>query len=216
LTGGSPMAPNEIDRFDYGQRVLHWVVALSFVLLLLTGLGFSYPSLYWINALLGGAATARALHPWAGLVFSAGMFWMFVTWVADMRIGPDDRAWLAAVRHYLRHEHDRVPSSGRYNAGQKLFFWLAAASALLLLVTGLPLWYPQGLLGSGRFAAGTLTFMRLLHYLGALASGLLLIPHFYLATVAVPGTLAAMLRGRVSRAWARHHHQRWFEEHAGR
>ena len=53
------MARNELQRHSYAHRVVHWTVGLSFLLLLLTGLAFSYPSLFWMTTILGGGAAAR-------------------------------------------------------------------------------------------------------------------------------------------------------------
>ena len=204
-----------IRRFSYGERIVHWVVGTSFVALLLTGLAFSYPSLFWITSLVGGGAAARALHPWIGLAFGIGLVAMFAVWVQDMFLDPDDRRWLRAIKHYAVHERDRVPPAGKYNAGQKAFFWLQTAFGVLLVISGLPIWLPDGVLGVGVSGAGLLTTMRLLHYVSALGGGLLLIVHIYLGTVAYPGTargmITALLRGegwlvnhkRVERLWRR-------------
>ena len=65
----------EIKRFTFAERVVHWVVGLSFLFLLLTGLAFSHPRLYWLTVFAGGGATARILHPWIGVAFVfAGLF----------------------------------------------------------------------------------------------------------------------------------------------
>ena len=66
------MRHGEIQRFTYLERVVHWVVGLSFLFLLLTGLAFSHPRLFWLTTLAGGGATARILHPWMGVAFTVG------------------------------------------------------------------------------------------------------------------------------------------------
>ena len=57
------MHADELSRFTFVERVVHWIVGLSFVLLLLTGLAFSYPSLFWITTLVGGGPSARGSSP---------------------------------------------------------------------------------------------------------------------------------------------------------
>lgn len=192
-----------IHRFSYAERLCHWLVGVTFVLLLLSGLALSYPSLFWLTAVLGGGPAARALHPIVGLVFAAGMAWMVVLWLREMFLDRQDVAWLKAVRHYAAGHRDRVPEAGKYNAGQKLFYWLQAGLAVVFLVTGIFLWFPS------TASAPVLVTMRLFHYLAGLGAGLLLIPHVYLGTVADPGTLQGMLTGAVTRGWARVHHPRW-------
>ena len=165
--------------------------------------------------LSGGGQTARFLHPWIGVLFSVSLGSMFFIWAKDMRLESNDREWLMAVRAYATRQKDGVPPAGKYNAGQKLFFWAMGLLGVSYLVSGVPLWMPAGVLGIGPFYGGTVNTMRLLHYATTLGGGGLLIVHVYLGTVAYPGTLGAMLHGRVSRGWARLHHPRWEKEQAG-
>ncbi|MFQ5704554.1 MAG: formate dehydrogenase subunit gamma [Gemmatimonadales bacterium] len=203
------MRPGDLDRFTLFERLVHWLVGLSFVLLLLTGLAFSYPALYWLTSLVGGGPTARLLHPWIGMLFSVGVVLMFVLWVSDMHVNETDVKWLRAIPHYARHENHKVPPVGKYNAGQKAFFWLQSVLGVVFLVSGIPLWMPAS------FGSGLLTISRVVHYAAALGGGLLLILHVYLGTVGFPGTARGMLYGRVSRAWAKLHHPLWYREKTG-
>ena len=192
-----------ISRFTFIERIVHWVVGITFVLLLGTGLAFSYPSLFWLTVLLGGGPSARALHPMVGAVFGVGLLCMFALWVRDMFLDREDRAWLGAIRHYAAHDRDRVPPAGKYNAGQKLFFWTQSVLGVVFVATGLLLWFPAS------FGAGWLNTARLLHYAATLGGGLFLIVHVYLGTIAYPGTARGMIDGKVTPAWARLHHPRW-------
>ena len=208
------MRRNHIERFQYTHRVVHWTVGLSFLLLLFTGLAFSYPKLFWLSAFLGGGAAARVVHPWAGIVFSVSLVLMILLWIKEMMLGKADWEWLAAIGHYAKHDRAKVPDAGKYNGGQKLYFWVESLLGVVLLLTGLPLWFPGGI-GGLEFGPALLTTMRLLHYLSALGAGLFLIVHIYLSTIAYPGTLGAMLSGSVSRGWAKLHHPLWYKEKAG-
>jgi len=198
-----------IQRFTFVERVVHWVVGLSFVFLLLTGLAFSHPRLFWLTSLVGGGPTARWLHPWVGILFALSLVAMFFLWLRDMGIDAEDRKWLRAIRHYAVHDKAKVPPAGKYNAGQKMFFWTMSGLGVAYLVSGVPIWLPGGVLGLGPFYGGAVNVMRLVHYLATIGGGLFLIVHVYLGTVAYPGTLGAMLHGRVTRAWAKMHHARW-------
>ena len=89
---------------------------------------------------------------------------------------------------------------------------------VVLLITGLLLWAPAwdvGNFGGNDFSAGTLAWMRLLHFLATVGAGLFLIIHVYLGTVAYPGTFIGMINGRVSVAWAKLHHPLWAKEKSG-
>ena len=113
-----------IVRYVFRERLMHALSGLSYVYLLLTGLAFWTPALYWIAVVLGGGYLTRLLHPWVGLVFSAAVLWMYLSWRRDMRITPEDRAWRRAMRFYMRNEDEKVPPAGRFNFGQKQLFWL--------------------------------------------------------------------------------------------
>src|SRR4029077_1332614 len=94
--------PRVICRYTMLERAIHWLAALTYVYVLLTGLAFYSPHLYWIAAILGGAPTSRFWHPWVALVFLASLVWMWRAWRSDMRITAVDRRWGKAVDHYIR------------------------------------------------------------------------------------------------------------------
>lgn len=202
----------DVRRFTYAERVVHWAVGLSFLFLLLTGLAFSHPRLFWLTTLVGGGPTARVLHPIVGVVFALSVGAMLALWARDMRVDAADRAWLRALRHYAVHDREKVPPAGKYNGGQKMFFWSMGALGAVYVLSGIPMWMPGGFLGLGPFYGTTVNVMRLVHYVATVAGGLLLIVHVYLGTVAYPGTLGAMLHGKVTRGWAKLHHPAWRHE----
>jgi len=57
-------------RYTLKERLTHWVAAVAYIYLLMTGLAFWSPWLFWVAVILGGAPVSRMLHPWAGLIFS--------------------------------------------------------------------------------------------------------------------------------------------------
>lgn len=195
-----------VPRFTAPQRVIHWTVGITFTGLLLSGLALAYPALFWLTALFGGPTTARIIHPWIGVVYTIAIAAMFVVWAREMGIDRRDRAWLRTIPSYATHRIEKVPDAGKYNAGQKLYFWLSLILAVVFLVTGIPLWFPDA------FGAGLLTVMRLFHFLATVAGGLLLMMHVYLSTIAFPGTARGMVYGAVDRKWAKLHHPAWLRE----
>lgn len=203
------MARGDLTRFSFYERVIHWLSGFSLVYLLITGMAFSYPKAFWLLNLVGGPATARWFHPWVGVVFVVSMILMFRMWAREMRVSREERAWFDALPHYAKHEKDKVPPVGKYNPGQKVYFWLMIVFGVLHLFTGLPLWFPQ------TFGLGLVPTMRFIHYFITLPSLLLLLAHIYLSTILYPGTARAMLYGTVTRAWARLHHPLWAREKAG-
>lgn len=197
---------NRLLRFTLAERVVHWMVALGFVYAALTGLGLWSPRLYWLAAVLGGGPTVRGWHPWAGVVFFACFAVMFRGWHRQMLLDPDDRRWLRSAHRYAVHDEAGLPDAGRFNAGQKMLFWTQGTSALVLLASGVVLWWPETMPRVLRLAA------ILAHPVAAVVSIAGLIVHVYMGTAAVPGAFRAMIHGWVSPAWAASHHRRWHRE----
>src|SRR5579872_5625880 len=200
---------NPILRYTMIERVMHWIAAIAFVYVLLTGLAFYSPHLYWIATILGGAPTSRFWHPWLGVVFAAVMFWMLRMWLADMRITPTDRKWSEAMGHYIRNEDEALPPIERFNIGQKYFFWGMLYATIVLLLSGVVLWFPEWIPWRLRFARYAAI---LLHVASALVTIGLFIIHVYMGTAVVRGGFTSIIRGEVSPAWARTHHRLWRSE----
>lgn len=200
---------NTVLRYTAAERVVHWVVAVSFLYLLLSGLALFYPPFYWLAGLLGGGPVIRYWHPIVGLVFVASLVAMAVMWARDMRLEPHDREWLRHVRDYAVGEEERVPESGRFNAGQKLLFYLQFLAGIALLASGVVLWFPLSF-GRGLREAGFVV-----HDLAAIAAMGGLILHVYMGVFVIRGSWEAMTRGTVSRRWAEAHHGRWYRQLVG-
>jgi len=201
-----------IARYTYRERVMHWLTALSYTYCLLTGLAFYSPHLYWIAAVLGGGATSRFWHPILGAGFFAVALWMHSVWHRDMKITEVDKRWLDHTREYASNRDHLVPPQDRFNAGQKLFYWLMYYGAVALLVTGLFLWFPEYI----AFSIGWIRpVMIVLLEAAALATIGGFIIHVYMSIWFVPGSATAMLFGNVSAAWARAHHRLWYAKVTG-
>jgi formate dehydrogenase subunit gamma len=199
-------------RYTLAERVIHWVAGLTYVYELLTGLAFYSPHLFWIATLLGGGPTSRFWHPWTGLVFSLVLFRMLQIWLCDMRLTAPDRAWVKALSRYIRNEDEDLPPIERFNIGQKYFFWAMLFAGIVLLVTGLLLWFPERIpwgLRWLRYAAV------LLHVSAALISIGAFIIHVYMGTAVVRGGFTSIIRGEVSPAWAKMHHRLWYDRVTG-
>ncbi|CAN5488146.1 formate dehydrogenase subunit gamma [soil metagenome] len=195
-----------IERYSLFDRILHWFVGLTFVYLLLSGLAIGYPRMAWLYDILGGGQTVRSMHPWVGAAFTLGIVVMLVAWVKSMRFEPVDRAWGRNVGRYVREGHLDLDVS-KYNAGQKGYYWYAIVTGVLLLVTGIPLWFPWLMSGGWEQAA------RLVHHVIFLLAFAGFIIHVYVSTAMFPGTMSSMTSGTVSRRWAAWHHPAWFREH---
>lgn len=210
----TPSTSRKIVRYRFAERVMHGATAASYVYLLLSGLAFWTPALYWIAIVLGGGYLTRLLHPWVGVVFAACVLWMFIAWRTDMRTTDDDRAWRRAMRAYVTNDDTRVPPAGRFNYGQKTMFWVMVVGALALLVSGLVLWWPNLLVAAEWSALRQAAILT--HAIAALVTVGAFIVHLYMGLAVVPGGVGAILHGEVSEGWARAHHPLWAEEVASR
>jgi formate dehydrogenase subunit gamma len=200
-----PIEP-KLDRFSVAERLTHWLVALSFLYAALTGLGLWSPRLYWLAAVFGGGPTVRGWHPWGGVAFVTFFAVMFRRWSGQMRLDNDDRRWLRLAHRYAVHDETGLPEAGRFNAGQKALFWTQGTAAVLLVSTGVVLWWPEAMPRALRLAA------ILLHPAAAMVSIGGLIVHIYMGTAAVPEAFRGMIQGWVRPGWAASHHPKWYRD----
>ena len=204
-----------VPRYSGSARINHWIVAISFVLLLLSGLSLFHPSLYWLSALFGGGATVRWLHPWIGVVLVIGFIGLFLRFFTANLPERTDFVWLARIRHVLKGRDEYLPEIGKYNAGQKFVFWSQAVLVVTLFITGLGLWEPglayvEGLLGF-KATIDQLRVAALVHAGAAVLAITIWILHVY-AAIWVRGTFSAMTRGFVTGGWGWRHHRKWLRK----
>ncbi len=195
-----------MERFSLRERLFHWLAALSFVYAALSGLALFARSLYWLAPVLGGGVFVRWAHPWVGIVFSVALGFMFLRWAGAMRLDSSDREWLRNSHKYAAHEEEGLPEAGRFNGGQKMLFWTESLCCLLLLASGVVLWFPELMPRGLRLAAV------LIHPVTAIAAIVGIIVHIYMGTLAVPGALRSMTRGWATSGWAAAHHPKWYRE----
>lgn len=199
-------ANRSIERYNVGERATHAVAALTYVYLLITGLAFWTPALFWLSALAGGGYLARLGHPWAGLVFALALARMHASWRRDMHTTDEDRAWRRAMSAYARNDDAAVPAVGRFNYGQKMLYWLMAGGGVTLLLSGLVMWNVASIPTDWHVLRAVTT---LVHSVAALATIGGFIVHIYMGVAVVPGGLHAIVHGHVSEEWARQHHALW-------
>lgn len=209
----SYLLPNgRVLRYTYRERLVHWLAGFSYVYLLLTGLAFWSPWLYWITFIFGGPTISRELHPWVGVVFFISVLWMLGLWAPDMRFTDRDRAWWHALPQYIRNEDSDVPDEDRFNAGQKALYWGFFFCGIVLLLTGFVLWEPHWFPWSLR---GFRLISVLLHPIAALITIALFMIHVYMGTAVERGAFGSVIRGDVSRTWAQRFHRAWYERVTG-
>lgn len=199
-------------RYTFRERLCHGIVGTSFLYVLFTGLAFYSPYMYQFAFLLGGGASARFWHPWIGLVFFVGIVWMYAMWSKEMVATAEDRQWNQSIKYYLTHQDQLLPPQGRFNAGQKMFYWVMYYSAIVLLITGVIMWFPEMISGKAHWL---LTIIIPLHAAAALASIAGFIIHVYMGVLMVPGSFKVIVLGHDDDAWARQNHRLWFDKVKG-
>ncbi len=210
-TMGEPSRPGErvIERFSPMDRYAHWFVAIVWVALAITGLILSlgkavllplvgYTLFSWL------ATLAKTIHNFTGPLLIIGVPWLFFRFIRDNGIGADDFRWFVNIIGYFTgHEYP----SDRFNAGEKLVFWLVLTlGSTALIVTGIILLFPNF-----DQTRSTMQIANVLHAIAAYLSIALACVHTYLGTLGLRGAYRAMRDGYVSESWAEHHHLRWYE-----
>jgi formate dehydrogenase subunit gamma len=201
---------DEIVRHRLASRVIHWVVAVTFFAALLTGMPIWTPIFGWMSVFVGGLNVCRWLHPWLGIAFAVSSVVMLVHWLTDMKMNREERKWIGPkMLEYLRFQPSDDSNVGKYNGGQKLFFWLAELGMIGLLLSGIVMWFPMS------FGQGLREASYLVHDITFILFVVAIVGHIYLGTAAEPGTFGAMVRGTVTKSWAKLHHPRWYRDVTG-
>jgi len=200
--------PNLIVRYTPNERTNHWITAITFVLLALSGLALFHPSMFWLTALFGGGQWTRILHPFVGVVMFVSFFILAVRFWHHNYLDRDDVQWLRQIDDVLANREENLPEIGRYNAGQKLLFFTMVVCLLLLLCSGVVIWRRYF---SVYFPIGVIRLAAVVHATAAFVLIVGIVVHIY-AALWIKGSVGAMVRGTVTLGWARKHHPKWFRE----
>jgi formate dehydrogenase subunit gamma len=189
------------------ERFVHWMLAISCLLLCLTGLGMMYHSLNSLSVIMGGMKGLKLVHNYTGLIFGVSLVLAIQMWwrEAGLFVFPEDIDWIMTAGGYLWHV-DKVPEVGKYNPGQKMFFLTVAAFGVVMLITGFVMWFPAYL------SVELVRWTYPLHVLGFLIIFAFFFVHLYLGTIGSPGSVSAMISGWVTRAWLKKQHPKWLKE----
>jgi formate dehydrogenase subunit gamma len=220
-----------VQRFNALERFAHWLSAGSFIVLALTGLNILYGK-YVLIPLIGQSAFAtltlygKFAHVYLGIAFIVGVLLMLVIWVRHNLPNRHDLVWLLKGGGLLvKGLH---PPAKKFNAGQKLIFWVVVIGGLSLGASGLSLMFPF------EFAPFSVTFEALnmvgfdlptdlsplqeaqlallWHAVVALAMIVIIVAHIYIGSIGMEGAIQAVTTGQVDENWAREHHALWLEE----
>jgi len=180
-----------------------------FVLLGLTGLNITFGKLLLLP-LIGPEAFstfsegAKYVHNFVSFPFVLGLVLIITIWMKDNVLRKVDVVWLKEGGGFIPSKH---PTAGRFNAGEKLVFWLALGAGAAVSVSGYLLLFP--------FYVTDIFGMQIAQGVHAVIAVLfiaLIIGHIYIGTLGMEGAFEAMGTGSVDLNWAKEHHGLWLEE----
>jgi formate dehydrogenase subunit gamma len=202
------MSQTVIVRYTTVNRVNHWITAICFVLLTLSGLAMFHPMLFWLSGLFGGGQWMRAVHPWIGCLLLIAYLGLIVQFWRENLVRKADVEWMKSIKYVLANDDAQVTPVGCNNAGQKFVFWSMTLLIPVLFFTGLVIWEVY-------FGEATpIPVQRaavLIHSLAAMAAILVWVVHVY-AAIWVRHSVRGMTQGYVTPGWAWRHHRTWLRE----
>jgi len=210
-TDGS--GPPAIERFTPFERAAHWANAAAFVVLAVSGLVMAFGKfvlLPLIGSTLFGWLTyaLKTAHNFAGPLFAVSLVIVFLTFLRDNLPRAGDGRWLAKGGGLLSGG-DEIPSH-RFNAGEKLVFWLGVfLLGAVVVASGLVL---DKLIPGLAYLRGDMQIAHMIHAVATVLMIALFLGHIYIGTIGMKGAYRAMRTGYVDAAWAREHHEWWAED----
>ena len=199
-----------IDRFNEVERMAHWTMAISFVLLAITGILILFGKhiiMPWLGQGAFAAITefSKTAHNFIGPLFVFSIVVFALLFIKDNIPAAHDVKWIAGLGGLLSEKE--IPS-GKFNAGEKAVFWGGVVGlGIVVSVTGLIMDFPNW-----NTARDTMQLMNLIHGIAAIAFMGMIMGHAYMGTVGMAGAFQAMKTGVVDETWAKEHHELWYNE----
>ncbi|SFU65505.1 formate dehydrogenase subunit gamma [Methylobacterium sp. 174MFSha1.1] len=196
-------------RFNSFERFSHWMTATCFIILSLSGLNYIFGKRL-LMPLIGPEAFAtlaqygKYAHIYLAWPFMLGVLFMLVLWIKDNIPGKIDWIWLKQGGGLLGDAH---PSAGRFNAGQKMVFWMVVGFGFAMGATGIMMIFP--------FAFTDINGMQVMQVIHSLIGVVFIagiLAHIYIGSLGMEGAYDAMGSGEVDLAWAKVHHDLWVKE----
>jgi formate dehydrogenase subunit gamma len=199
----------KIPRFTGFERFSHWLTAVSFVLLGLTGLNITFGKLVLLpvigpEAFSAFAQNSKYVHNFVSFSFVVGLALIASLWIKDNIPRKVDIDWVKQGGGFIKSKH---APAGRFNAGEKLVFWFALGAGAAVIVSGYFLLFPFYLTN----IAG-MQIAQVIHAVVAVLFVAVILAHIYIGTLGIEGAFEAMGSGEVDLNWAKEHHDLWLAE----
>jgi formate dehydrogenase subunit gamma len=202
-----------IVRFNAFERAVHWMTATCFIVLALSGLNITFGKtllmpLFGPEAFATWSQWGKYAHNYLSFPFTIGVVLILLMWIANNIPNSTDMAWIKRGGGLIGNDH---PPAYKFNAGQKLIYWIVVIGGALSAVTGYILMFPF----YGTEMSGMQTAQVLHGSVGALFIAAML-AHIYIGTMGMEGAFEAMGTGDVDENWAKQHHALWLEQEKNR
>jgi formate dehydrogenase subunit gamma len=201
-----------IERFTSVERIAHWTMAISFVILAFTGIVmlfgkhvllplFGYTLFGWL------AYASKTIHNFVGPVFTVSIIVFFIIYVKDNLPHASDVTWIKRLGGAAGKGH---VSAGRFNAGEKLWFWGGVvALGIVVSTSGFVL---DKIVPGLQYDRSMMQIANLVHLGAAVLFIAMSFAHIYIGTIGMEGAYQAMRSGYVDDTWAKEHHDLWYEQ----
>jgi formate dehydrogenase subunit gamma len=201
-----------IERFTPYERAIHWTTAISFSILAISGIVIAFGK-FFLLPVLGATLFGwlsyglKTLHNFVGPLFAVSLVLFAIKYLADNLPRAGDLGWLKKGGGMFGGEH--VPSH-RFNAGEKIVFWIGGiVLGLLVVASGLVL---DGLVPWYGLTRGEMQVGHMVHAIASVLMMALFFGHIYMGTLGVPGAMDGMRTGFVDESWAKEHHELWYDD----
>jgi formate dehydrogenase subunit gamma len=203
----------KIVRFNGFERFVHWMTATCFIILALSGLNITFGKplllpLIGPEAFTTWSELAKYAHNYLSFPFTIGVVLIFLMWIGGNIPNRVDVEWVKRGGGIVGHDH---PPAYRFNAGQKMIYWIVVIGGGASAVTGYLLLFPFYVAGIEGMQIG-----QVVHAVVAMLFIAAMLGHIYIGTIGMEGAFEAMGEGSVDVNWAREHHRLWLEDELAR
>jgi formate dehydrogenase subunit gamma len=199
----------KIERFNGFERFVHWMTATCFIVLALSGLNITFGKplllpLMGPEAFTTWSELAKYAHNYLSFPFTIGVVLIFLMWIGGNIPNSVDMEWVKRGGGIVGNDH---PPAYRFNAGQKMIYWIVVIGGGASAVTGYLLLFPF-------YATGIegMQLAQIVHAVVAMLFIAAMLAHIYIGTIGMEGAFEAMGDGTVDVNWAKEHHRLWLEE----
>lgn len=203
-----------IERFKGVERFAHWLTAICFIILGLSGLNLSFGKSLLLPMMGPEAFTAlssfgKLAHNFLSFPFVLGVLLMAVMWIGHNIPNAVDVEWFRQGGGLTKKGVH--PPAGKFNGGQKIIFWSVVIGSIVLAVSGYILMFPFSVTD----IAG-MQLAQLVHAVAGIVMVAVILGHIYIGTIGMEGAFDAMGSGQVDVNWAREHHSLWVRDQQAR